>query len=83
MQREMAYGERPELTSLVGASAAPSQTPAARPHRTPMPCVEVKSRTRDGRDAVRVAEMMASFVAQRSEMSRARPMQKTASGTRK
>src|SRR6185312_4153925 len=28
----------PELTSLVGASAAPSQTPAASPQSTPKPC---------------------------------------------
>ena len=37
MHREMAKGERPELTSLVGASAAPSQTPAPSPQITPRP----------------------------------------------
>src|SRR5579859_5026704 len=40
MQSEMAKGEKPASTSLVGASAAPSQTPAARPHSTPRPCSE-------------------------------------------
>jgi hypothetical protein len=29
------------LTSFVGASAAPSQTPAANPQTTPMPCVDL------------------------------------------
>src|SRR5579884_1595119 len=38
MHRETANGERPVLTSLVGASAAPSHTPAPRPQRTPRPC---------------------------------------------
>jgi hypothetical protein len=38
MQSEIANGDRPELTSLVGASAAPSQTPAPSPHATPSPC---------------------------------------------
>src|SRR6185312_3796230 len=38
MHRETAKGERPVLTSLVGASAAPSHTPAPRPQRTPKPC---------------------------------------------
>ena len=37
MHSEIAKGESPELTSFVGASAAPSQTPAASPHSTPMP----------------------------------------------
>src|SRR5205085_5223160 len=40
MHREIAKGERPVLTSLVGASAAPSHTPAPRPHSTPSPCME-------------------------------------------
>src|SRR5262249_25843866 len=31
-------GETPECTSLVGASAAPSQAPAANPHSTPVVC---------------------------------------------
>src|SRR5271155_1153867 len=35
MQSEIANGESPILTSLVGASAAPNQTPATRPHVTP------------------------------------------------
>jgi hypothetical protein len=34
MQSEMAKGENPELTSLVGASAAPSHAPAASPQIT-------------------------------------------------
>src|ERR1019366_3837290 len=37
---DIAKGESPELTSFVGASAAPSQTPAASPHSTPMPCTD-------------------------------------------
>src|ERR1035437_7775213 len=37
LHSEIAYGDRPELTSLVGASAAPSHTPAASPHATPIP----------------------------------------------
>ena len=36
MHNEIANGENPEFTSLVGASAAPSHTPAARPQSTPM-----------------------------------------------
>lgn len=43
MAREMAKGDRPELTSLVGASAAPSQTPAARAQATPRAWTEVKA----------------------------------------
>lgn len=42
MQSEMAKGERPELTSLVGASAAPSQTPAASALATPRPWTDWK-----------------------------------------
>ena len=42
MASEMAKGDRPELTSLVGASAAPSQTPAARAQATPRAWREVK-----------------------------------------
>jgi hypothetical protein len=42
MQREMAKGDRPELTSLVGASAAPSHAPAPSPQSTPRPWVEPK-----------------------------------------
>jgi hypothetical protein len=38
MHSEMAKGEKPATTSLVGASAAPSHAPAARPHRTPSMC---------------------------------------------
>jgi hypothetical protein len=37
MQSEIAYGERPVLTSFVGASAAPSHAPAPRPQSTPIP----------------------------------------------
>ncbi len=33
-------GEKPIVTSLVGASAAPSHAPAARPHITPSWCSE-------------------------------------------
>src|SRR4051812_43933662 len=40
MHSEIAKGERPVLTSLVGASAAPSHTPAPRPHSTPRPCMD-------------------------------------------
>src|ERR1700736_5572977 len=35
MQREMANGEKPAVTSLVGAAALPSHTPATRPQITP------------------------------------------------
>src|SRR5580658_2186872 len=38
MKSEMAKGEYPAVTSLVGASAAPSQTPAVSPQITPRPC---------------------------------------------
>ena len=40
MHSETANGEKPALTSLVGASAAPSHTPAARPQITPSPWSE-------------------------------------------
>jgi hypothetical protein len=35
MQSEIAKGENPAVTNFVGASAAPSHTPAARPQMTP------------------------------------------------
>src|SRR5262250_1514606 len=38
MMSEMAMGEMPMETSLVGASAAPSQAPAAKPERMPRSC---------------------------------------------
>jgi hypothetical protein len=38
MQREIAKGENPAFTSFVGASAAPSQTPAVNPQMTPRLC---------------------------------------------
>jgi hypothetical protein len=38
MHKEIAKGEKPELTSFVGASAAPSHTPAVKPQITPKPC---------------------------------------------
>jgi hypothetical protein len=40
MHSETAKGEKPALTSFVGASAVPSQTPAARPQITPKPWSE-------------------------------------------
>ena len=36
MHNEIENGEKPELTNFVGASAAPSHTPAAKPQKTPM-----------------------------------------------
>jgi hypothetical protein len=42
MHSEIEYGESPALTSLVGASAAPSQTPAPSPQATPIPCIDPK-----------------------------------------
>jgi hypothetical protein len=38
MHSEIAKGENPEFTSFVGASAAPSQTPAVKPQITPKLC---------------------------------------------
>ena len=44
MARTQSGGNLPvELTSFVGASAAPSQTPAASPQITPMPCTDLKA----------------------------------------
>ena len=40
MPSEMMKGEKPIVTSLVGASAAPSHAPAASPHITPSWCRE-------------------------------------------
>ena len=40
MPMEMMKGEKPAFTSLVGASALPSQTAAARPQNTPSLCRE-------------------------------------------
>src|ERR1700761_4576319 len=37
---DRANGEKPAVTSLVGASAAPSQTAAVKPQMTPRPCRE-------------------------------------------
>src|SRR2546423_5013482 len=41
MHSETAKGENPAFTSLVGASAAPSHTPAANPQATPRPCMDL------------------------------------------
>src|SRR5882757_2042451 len=38
IQSEIANGENPAFTSFVGASAAPSHTPAVNPQITPSPC---------------------------------------------
>ncbi len=38
IHNEIANGEKPEFTSFVGASAAPSHTPAVNPQITPRPC---------------------------------------------
>jgi hypothetical protein len=38
MHNEIAKGENPEFTSFVGASAAPSHTPAVKPQITPKLC---------------------------------------------
>src|SRR5438876_313868 len=40
MTSEMTIGERPSVTSLVGASAAPSQAPAVSPEKIPRSCRE-------------------------------------------
>jgi hypothetical protein len=40
MHNETAKGDKPVFTSFVGASAAPSQTPAVNPQMTPSPCSE-------------------------------------------
>jgi hypothetical protein len=40
MHNEIAKGEKPALTNLAGASAAPNQTPAERPQITPIPWSE-------------------------------------------
>jgi hypothetical protein len=42
MHSEIAKGDKPELTSLVGASAPPSHTPAASAQATPSPCTDRK-----------------------------------------
>ena len=41
MQSEIAKGEKPAVTSFVGASAAPSHSPAAMPQITPSMCGDV------------------------------------------
>jgi hypothetical protein len=38
IHNEIAKGENPEFTSFVGASAAPSHTPAVKPQITPKLC---------------------------------------------
>jgi len=38
MHNDIAKGENPEFTSFVGASAAPSHTPAVKPQITPKLC---------------------------------------------
>jgi hypothetical protein len=40
IQREIANGEKPAVTSFVGASADPSHTPAVKPQMTPRPWSE-------------------------------------------
>src|ERR1700678_2057026 len=42
MHSEMANGDSPWLTSLVGASAPPSHTPATSAQITPSPCTDPK-----------------------------------------
>ena len=85
MQSEMAKGDRPVLTSLVGASAAPSHTPAARPQSTPRPCI-------DRNCFAGVVALIFSFLLdercsvptdQCNVISRARPIAKTTTGMRK
>src|ERR1043165_3848291 len=41
MPSEMINGEKPTVTSLVGASAAPSHAPAPSPHATPRRCSDL------------------------------------------
>jgi hypothetical protein len=38
MASEIKKGDSPAITSFVGASAAPSHAPAAKPHMTPNTC---------------------------------------------
>ncbi len=47
MPMEMRKGENPALTSLVGASAVPSQTAAVSPQKTPSLCRERVERPRE------------------------------------
>src|ERR1017187_6209441 len=42
MHSEIEYGDSPALTNFVGASAAPSHTPAPSPQATPIPCIDPK-----------------------------------------
>src|SRR2546429_290651 len=47
MMREITRGETPMVTSFVGASAAPSQAPAAKPQRIPKACKLLRRETSD------------------------------------
>ena len=74
IQSETSMGDRPATTSFVGASAAPSQTPAVRPDQTP---TMWRSRTRRGSTAGSLTEATAI---QRTHCSTRRPMPSAMSG---
>src|SRR5437016_7943313 len=86
MMSEITIGEMPMETSFVGASAAPSQAPAAKPQRMP------SSWSFFERDASGTAEPIWVYTAggillrsenQRTNRSRSNPPIKTATGTQK
>src|SRR6266478_8499290 len=58
MTREMTIGERPRVTSLVGASAAPSHAPAVSPEKMPRSCRERERVERDVSAAVGGADIV-------------------------
>jgi hypothetical protein len=64
---EMTIGEMPMVTSLVGASAAPSHAPAANPERMPRNC-NCFERERS-RAAVEISGGAADGILLRSEIS--------------
>src|SRR3954464_7799788 len=72
MLSEITTGERPSVTSLVGASAAPSHAPAVRPQNIPTFC-SVRSRDASIRTGAGVAGRTGSAVTRSSAVRRVQP----------
>jgi hypothetical protein len=86
MHNEIAKGEKPEFTSFVGASAAPSHTPAVKPQITPKLCSD-NPVFPTGRTVLAMYLslflFLPCFTVQRNTTSKAMPANNTKNGTKK
>jgi hypothetical protein len=86
MHNEIAKGENPEFTSFVGASAAPSHTPAVKPQITPKLCSDNPVFSTGCTVLAMDHSLLFSFccfTVQRNTTSKAMPANNTKNGTRK